>query len=221
MRNNTTMRFLALLGAVLLVGLFLGAACGGDSDSGEETPRATGVSDGTALPAGTSEPSETAGPDATALPDENGSVGDAPLEDDPVADDTRRTIRDIERSVRKLNSLIGVLGRRIGRGGHIAFGTPEEPVVDWFDECCNNSLGDFDEELRDISRSLPELVDIYEEAGDQESLGLVERIGAEAANINASLSVLASLPSRETAPGVLEEITLEITALADAVTNLR
>ena len=75
--------------------------------------------------------------------------------------------------------------------------------------------------MRDISRSLPELVEIYEEAGEQESLGLVERIGTEVANIRASLSVLSTLASRETAPTILDEITLEITALAEAVTNLR
>ena len=90
-----------------------------------------------------------------------------------------------------------------------------------FARCCDDSRGDFDVELRYISRSLPELVEIYEEAGDQESLGLVELIGTESANITASLLVLASLPSRDAVSGILEEISLEIMALADAVTNLR
>ena len=221
MSNNTNARFLTMLGAFLLLALVLGVACGGDSDSGAETPQSTEVVDGTEPPDGTTGPNETVDPDATATPDGNGFVGDPTLEDDPVADETRRTIGGIERAVRRLNSEVRFLERRMRLTGSFAFGTPEQGDADWFDRCCDNSIGDFEEELQDISRSLPELVEIYEEAGDQESLGLVERIGTEVANIRASISVLSTLASRETAPTILDEITLEITALSEAATNLR
>lgn len=221
MSNNTNPRFLTMLGALLLLTLVVGFACGGGSDSGEETPQSTELVDGTEPPDGTIDPNETVDLQATATPDGSGFLPDTTLEEDPVAQDTRRTIRGMESSVRRLNSQLGILGRRIGLTASITFGTPERGDEDWFARCCDDSLGDFDEELQDISRSLPELVEIYEEAGDQESLALVERIGTESANIAASLLVLASLPSRDAAPGILEEISLEIMALADAVTNLR
>ena len=221
MSNNTNPRFLTMLGALLLLALVVGFACGGGSDSGEETPPSTEGVDGTEPPDGTIDPNATVDAQATDTPDGSGFLPDTTLEEDPVAQDTRRTIRGMESSVRRLSSQLGFLGRRIGLTASLTFGTPEQGDVDWFARCCDDSIGDFDEELRDISRSLPELVEIYEEAGDQESLGLVERIGTESANITASLLVLASLPSRDAVSGILEEISLEIMALADAVTNLR
>ena len=226
MSDKPVTRFLMTLGAVLLLAMALGVACGGGSESGDEAPQATETGEtsepgNTSPPNGTTDPNETVDPDATPPSHENGSIGDPAPTEDLVAEETRQNIRSIERSVRKLGSLLRILGTRVAQGGRSAFGTPEGPDVDWFDECCDDSLGDFSEELRDISRELPELVEIYEEADDQESLELVERIGSEVANIDASLSVLASLPDGSSAGTLLEEISLEIDALADAVTNLR
>ena len=189
MSNNTNPRFLTMLGALLLLALVVGFACGGGSDSGEETPQP-------------------------------GSDGDATPTVDAVANQTREAIRELESPVLILTALFQILERGVGPEGSFSLGTPEQPAGDWF-ECCRTASADIERELQDITRELPGLLEIYQEAGDQESLALVERIGAAAANSVASLSVLASLPTRTLAAAVVEDISSQFVALADAVADLR
>ena len=89
--------------------------------------------------------------------------------------------------MRRIDSIVRQLPSRIAR--LIGFGaeTPEEPQ-DWFDECCDDTLRDLDEELQTIRQESLGLIVIYEEAGDQGSLGAVEQVGIAAANIEASIN---------------------------------
>lgn len=212
MPQNKTPSFL-LLGTVLLVVALLFAACGGSSDSDDRTPDSQG--------AGTSVPGGTPDPNATERTDGQESADDATPTDDGVARETRSAIREIERSVRRIDSIVRRLPGRISRPSQLLLGTPAEPVQDWFDECCDDTLRDLDEELRTIRQESLELVTIYEEVGDQSSLGVVEQVGIAAANIEASINVIALLSSSAGAGSILREASLEVEALAEAVSSLR
>ena len=102
-------------------------------------------------------------------------------------------------------------------------GTPREDEERglWFEECCDDTIGDFIEEFNELREELPDLVEIYEEAEDVESLAVVEAIGSSVANMEATLVVLATLPTNETANSVFEDITAELAVLSEATANLR
>ncbi len=177
------------------------AACGGGSDADDPAPIDAGP--GTSVPGGTDTPDE---PEPT---------------DDAVAEETARTIREIERSVRRIDSIVRRLPSQIARSNPLGQADPDEPVDDWFDECCDDTISDLDEELREIRQESLELIAVYEEAGDQGSLDVVEQVGTAAANIEASINVVALLPSSAGADSILLETMLEVEALAKAVSNLR
>lgn len=191
-----------LLGILFLVVALLLAACGGGSDADDPAPNDVGP--------GTSVPDGTDAPDVTPEPT-----------DDAVAEETARTIREIERSVRGIDSILRRLPSQIARSSPLGLGAPDEPVDDWFDECCDDTISDLDEELRDIRSESLELIAVYEEVGDQGSLDVVDQVGTAAANIEASINVVALLPSSAGADSILLETMLEVEALAKAVSNLR
>ena len=198
---------LALVAALLVLAALVLVGCGGGSES--KDPTAVDVPDGT------SEPPETFDPNATESPH------DSEPTDDAVTEETSRTIREIERSVRRIDSIVRRLPSKIARLNPLGLGPPDEPIEDWFDECCDDTLSDLDEELQTIRQESLELIAVYEEVADQSSLLVVDQVGTAAANIEASIKVVALLPNSAGANSILEEIMLEVEALAEAVANLR
>ena len=137
-----------------------------------------------------------------------------------IASASLRKIREIESAIRRLNSRIRILNTRIARAGNSFFGEPDEQNEDWFDECCDDSQGDISEELREAEDAIVNLIAIYEEAGDEPRMQVAQQLGTHAANINALMTVLAGLPTRDGATSVIEDMSLELVAFSEAVANL-
>lgn len=218
-------RFLPVTPGVLLsLVLLVSAACGGSgsSSNGENTPS---NSDRTATAISTSEPTATLEPGAptyTPGPTAASSGDQATSTPSQVSRQTSRLIRDVEIGARKLDTYNRILSIRIGQVANPIGGTPENPVDTsrWFNECCDSAIGDFDQVIRDIRRSLDSLTQIYQDAGDSQSLAAIDDIAASVANIEASIAVFPTLPTPDTAGTIMQDISDEITSLVEATSNL-
>lgn len=128
-------------------------------------------------------------------------------------------IREIERSLEKLNSLVARFDERITRARRLSGDPPEEPD-DWFDECCEGVEEDIFDELLDAEEQVVELIAIYREAADEPNLQIVQQLGTPLANIDALVMVLAGLPTSDGAAPILEDMSLEIVALSEVFAGL-
>ena len=138
----------------------------------------------------------------------------------PLARATSRSIREIDSSIRKLNSRLERLGDRIARADGETDDTLDQRTADWFDECCDDEQEDISDELSDAADEIVELISIYREAGDEQSLQMVQQLGTHAANINAWVTVLSGLPTSDGANAILEDMSNELAAFAEAVAGL-
>lgn len=208
-------RIQALFSVLIALIAAIAIACGGgDSGSQDVTPGQTQADDGTPVPGSTNAPDATNQPDTTQTPD------DADPIDDELRRETSREIRDVESAIRRLNSRFRILNNNIARAGGLFFGAPEEPIDDWFDECCDDSQGDISEELEEAEDAILNLIGIYEEAGDKPRLQIAQQLGTHSANINALMTVLAGLPTSEGATAIIEDMSLELVAFSEALASL-
>ncbi len=129
-------------------------------------------------------------------------------------------IREIERSLERLNRLVSRFDERITQARSLSGGTPEEPSEGWFDECCEEAEEDIYYELLDAEDQVVELVAIYQEAADGPKLQIARQLGAPLANINALVTVLAGLPTSDRAASIIEDMSLELAAFSEAFAGL-
>lgn len=209
-RLLTPLLFLAALVAAFAV------ACGGDSDS-SDTMSTPAVGD-TPAAGQTVDPEATINPSNGDEPDETAN-GATPTED-PLAREAERAIRDVERAIGRLNSRVRVLTASISQSGFQLGDGEEEPIDDWFEECCDDAQRDISEEIRDANAGIATLVGIYDETGDSERLAIAQRLGDHTANLEASITVLAQLPTPDGAGPILEDLGLELQAFADTLASL-